>query len=197
MDRQQKITVAVVSVAIVTISVLFWWLGKTRHEPFMVVDARWRTETRLHQKTLMHDSGWGRPWDSGAFNVDCHRKLRDYEDCNCVMMPDTMIEDCDRCPVYDDWCEWDYYGWPVIKRAQRSGLPDETPTYEPLEAGKDQRLSFHETYEVLWVNEEKKNREYHAASVAELRLYRDRDWWDVEVNKLGMFRPVAVLTAER
>lgn len=190
-----NIGIAVGGVALVTW--LVWFFGVPKEKPFQVVDARWVTKTHLRQKTLMHDAEWGEPWPSRhAFNVHCERRRHGYRDCNCTF-DDDGLEDCDRCPRYDDWCEYDYYDWPIVLTKSRTGLPDNEPTYEPIEfKPPDQRLDSEVEFKVLWVDEEKKNRDYLARNNIELRQYHPRDWWSVKVNRVGIFQPIEPLKGE-
>jgi len=173
-----------------------WYMGHTRPKPYQVVHTCWVASTYLKVKTLRHDSGWGKPWGSGNFNVKCERRHKGTEDCHCYRDTNGW-EVCSTCDVYDDWCEWDYYAWPIMDTKEKRGDPDEKPDwilipYEPP----DQRVEMELEFEVLFKSEEGSNRPYLAPSLAELREYTVHEWWEVGINRVGKFVPIQLLTGE-
>lgn len=195
-----KLPIAAITLGVSAIVGLPIWLLYPKEVTGQVTHIEWVYQSDLRQKTLMHDSGWGSP--SGAFNVTCRRKYYGEEDCNyhpCnphmnaaeVLEYDTCHSHCD---VYRDWCEYDYYDWPIIKTLQTMGSrhneywPDLQPT------GPDQRLDRKERYKVEFAGETRWT--YQPNNLVDFQRFEVDAYWRLKVNRLKMATPLKLLRAE-
>ena len=179
------------------------WLLRDRNKSFQVVTSSWTTQSDLRQKTQYHGAEWGRPWGKDAFNIQCHSRYYGQQRCFCheVCSGPTKTrschQSCSSCPEYRDWCEYDYWEWPIIKTMTNFGLPEVDPSWPTLTAnGPDQRVDQSVTFNVQWIDEENERTDWRAASIQDLRRFHHRDWWQVTVNHAGKFVPVKILTGE-
>jgi len=108
----------------------------------------------------------------------------------------TKYETCyQQCPVYDDWCTYKYYEWPVIKKEQAQGRDHKVYWPEIAKTGQHQRIEKSQTYEVcfrrdqdLWT--------HHPKSLDRYKKYTQNDPWLIKVNRAGQIWPLQRLTAE-
>ena len=98
----------------------------------------------------------------------------------------------DQCPVYDDWCTYNYYDWPIIDTEKLSGpCTDQQrpwPTLKPRR--RHQRIDKHERFPVTF--QELKGNDtwtYHADSVIDCRTYVVGKKWKLRVNRAGKVEP--------
>lgn len=188
------------------------WLFIPHETTAKVASINWTYQSDLRQKTLMHDSGWGTR--SGAFNVYCRRKYYGEEDCNYYQCnPHTIWrscncnkDGCDRCSrieydrchhhcdVYRDWCEYDYYNWPIIQTLETTGSRHNEywPNLQPN--GPDQRLDRKERYQVLFVG--KTEWTYAPRNLPEFQQFETDTLWKIKVNNLKMVTPLQLLHPE-
>jgi len=187
------------------------WLLYPHETTAKVSHISWTYQSNLRQKTLMHDSGWGTR--SGAFNVSCHSKYYGEEDCNYYQCNPRMIwyscncnkDGCDRCfrteydrchhhcDVYRDWCEYDYYDWPVVKSLTTNGSAHDEH-WPDLQAGVDQRLDRTERYEVAFTGE--KAWRYAPRDLSEFLQFETNTLWRIKVNNLKIVTPIQLLRPE-
>lgn len=103
----------------------------------------------------------------------------------CSTCDRTVYDTCyDSCPVYRDWCEYSYYGWPEVDRKVTSGTTSNV--YWPsLEAGVDQKLETSETYKVVFTREEG-SWEYSPPNLQAFSKFTTGDSWKVRVRRAGV-----------
>lgn len=183
------------SIIIVIIWFLCWLL--VPHEKIAkVVGINWSYRSDLRQKTLAHDSGWGSPF--GSFNVSCRRRYYGDEDCNPHRCYDSFgtgtYRTCyNRCSVYKDWCEYDYYVWPIIKTVETYGSAHDEHWPE-LTAGPDQRIDKTERYRVTFIAEDEWT--YRTDVLNDFLRFNLDTFWRIKVNKLKMVTPLQLLQPE-
>lgn len=107
---------------------------------------------------------------------------------------DTCYDSCSRsvhdtcyrqCPVYRDWCEYDYYEWPITATLTTAGSGQNV--YDPpLEAGELQRIDQIEDFKAVFSH---KDRTWSLSPMrAEYARYAIGSEWSVEVNRAGGFK---------
>jgi hypothetical protein len=98
----------------------------------------------------------------------------------------------DQCPVYDEWCEFDYYTWPTIDREVTHGRGHAVEWGERLvinrEAPHPQRIVQSEHYEVVFVEDED-SWDIEPESLSEYRRYAEGEMWLIKVNRAGQVWP--------
>jgi hypothetical protein len=170
------------------------YFGVTNKEAYKVIHTSWTASSYLRQRTLVHSSDWCPP-DHDAFNVQKSRKFKNMKDCFCST-DDDGVRHCSKCPNYDDWCEYDWYDWPVIKTLSNSGEADKTPTWPIMKPIENQRVDTGIVFEAVFENEDRAKIEYRAQSLEELRQYNVGAWWNVN-RAFGVgFKPLNVLNGE-
>jgi len=202
-ERRKVIIIAsVIAIAVFGIALGLYLTFRTRKVAYQVKGAQWIATTNLREKTQRHTAHWGQPKYSSAFNVHCERRLYDTYDCNCVTIGGDQnglggTEICSTCEDWKDWCSYDYYDWPVIGSKSNTGHPDSKPEHPILKyTPPNQRLEMLTEYPVLFANEEGESHSYNARDLQELRNYRLKDWWEVDVNYAGKFAPSHKLVGE-
>lgn len=136
-----------------------------------------------------------------SYECNCHEDCSDngngFETCTescstcqrCNTCSREVCSTCyDQCPVYDQWCSYDWYDWPVVDQATSSG--DDLNVYAPsLQAqGPDQRLIGSPTFDVTfgtpdgtWI--------HHPSTTQEFRRFTPGQW-HVKVNRAGQIWPL-------
>lgn len=101
----------------------------------------------------------------------------------------TEYDTCyDRCPVYRDWCSFDWYDWPIIATKTTRGTT-QTVYWPELEARPgDQKLDRVESYAVTFRKGEK-SWSYAPSSLGEYRYFNPGATWRVKVNRAGSIWP--------
>jgi hypothetical protein len=105
--------------------------------------------------------------------------------CNrCRTCSRTEYDTCyDSCPVYRDWCEYDYKEWPVTKTLKTEG--DDHKVYWPdlQPGGSDQRLQEIELYQVKLICPGDEF-EYKPANLVDFGRFNPGDFWRLQVGKI-------------
>lgn len=123
--------------------------------------------------------------------------------CDTCREPCGSHEECstcyDQCPVYDEWCEFDYYTWPTIDTERTQG--HDHNMYEPdLEVQENppapQRIVREHTYQVTFENDEGEEWEYEPEGVGDFNRFDTGDNWLIEVNHVGGVYPQHLETTE-
>jgi hypothetical protein len=150
------------------------------------------------------------PHDCNAHQVghDCHG-----HDCNCHESCEdegngysSCSEDCDtcydtcytteydtcynQCPVYDDWCDYDYYQWVHVDTDITSGNDHEVHwgTRLVTDGSPTQRILTTEEYTVNFVQGED-HWTYSANTLGNFNRFNVGVVWDVKTNYAGMIWP--------
>ena len=109
----------------------------------------------------------------------------------------TVYDTCyDQCPVYDEWCSYDYYTWPTIKTRVNEGH-DHKMKWPTLEAvGPLQKVESISWYEVIFSGDDD-SWKIHPDTAGEFRQYKLGARWKIEVNRAGRVKPLHELKAEQ
>lgn len=222
------VIVAVIGFSFLPLMALGRYFFGQRDIDTTVSKASWKYTSILHQKTLMHKSGWGAPNESSAFNSVCDSKYYGDEDCHphpcrphletyscncqnyecgchetctskkngfssctthcstcskCSTCSRTVYSTCyDRCPVFRNWCEYDYYDWPVINQVEVVGDTPDTKwsTMEP--EGLDQRMDRLESYTVTFKSSDDAW-DYKPKDLEEFKKFRAGMRWQLKVRR--------------
>jgi hypothetical protein len=105
----------------------------------------------------------------------------------------TVYDTCyDSCPVYDQWCEYDYYTWPVRDRLKLSGNNHE-PQYldPPPQTDPPLKLERVAEFEVVFIEDgDKKTRlVYNPGTLEQFRKFDVGQHWEVKTG-IGGVTPV-------
>lgn len=222
--------------ALLGLATLLTYLLSPWEETTTVSGIQWNYRSDLHQRTLMHGTGWGAP--VGSFNTSCKSKFYGTEDCHphdcrphsvsyecncssyecncrksctdnkngfstceescstcqrCSTCSRTEYDTCyDQCDVYKDWCEYDYYEWPIVATSQTGGIVHDEH-WPPLVAnGAEQRLDRTERYEVQFANKKDKWT-LKPRSLNDFQRFNTGATWRIKVNRLGSVTPLQEL----
>lgn len=107
----------------------------------------------------------------------------------------TEYDTCyDRCSVYKNWCEYDYYAWPTIASLQTTGTTHETK-WPALEAnGPNQRLDKTERYSVQFVNGED-SWTFNPVGLVQFERFTTGKTWKLKVRHIGSVEPLEEVSA--
>lgn len=108
----------------------------------------------------------------------------------CDTCSETRCSTCyDQCPVYDDWCNYDYYQWIPRDTEVTSGNGRDTQWGTRLRASPPNwRVLQSEWYQVVFYNEGAVWT-YQPGSLAEYRMFEPREGWVIKVNRAGQVWP--------
>lgn len=141
------------------------------------------------------------PHDCNCTN-QCTNQNNGYSRCERVCS--TCYDTCYRtehdtcyhqCPVYEDWCSYDYYEWPVIKQKGSNGDDHKVWWPEMKMTGPHQRIDKHESYEVHFAKGND-HWEYTPQSLGDFKRFIQKTPWRIKVNRAGMVWPLNPLTPE-
>jgi hypothetical protein len=139
-------------------------------------------------------------YDCNPYECNCHESCTDLDNgfSSCTTSCSTCYQTCERteydtcydqCDVYEDWCSYDYYEWPVIATKKTHG--DTHEVYWPdLEADTtlNQRLQKRQAYQVVF-NGTEEQWTLKPSSLGEFKLYTPGDRWLIDYNRAGMIWP--------
>jgi hypothetical protein len=127
--------------------------------------------------------------DNGNGTESCSESCTQTCDECCDTCTREVCRTCyDQCPVYDDWCSYDWYDWPVVNHATTSGA--DLNVYAPaLQArGSDQRLIETTRFDVRFTADEDEW-SYRPSNVADFRRFSPARW-RIKVNRAGQVQPL-------
>ncbi|PIR93584.1 hypothetical protein COT97_05860 [Candidatus Falkowbacteria bacterium CG10_big_fil_rev_8_21_14_0_10_39_11] len=109
---------------------------------------------------------------------------------------DTCYKTCyDQCPVYDDWCSYDYHVWREIQRETTRGNDHNEYWHDLQPNGELQRMTQTSGYEVNFsVNE--KEYSYEPEDSVDFARFNIGEPWQIRVNRVGSVEPVTRLMSE-
>lgn len=116
---------------------------------------------------------------------------------SCSTCSRTEYDTCyDSCPVYKDWCAYDYYEWPVIKTLNTAGVTHDERWPELEAVGADQRIDRIEVYEVAFVDvkDVKETWSYKPTGLVEFQKFDTNQTWRLKVNRLRIVAPLQRIT---
>lgn len=154
-----------------------------------------------HRCNERRESYQCRPHDCNCTN-QCTSQNNGYSRCErvCSTCYDTcertVHDTCyDRCPVYEDWCSYSYYEWPVIKQKGSSGSDHKVWWPEMQMTGPHQRIDKHENYRVNFTRDVKRWK-YEPRGLGDFKRFVPKESWSIKVNRAGMVWPQHRLTPE-
>jgi hypothetical protein len=105
----------------------------------------------------------------------------------CQTCSRTEYDTCyDSCPVYRDYCSYDYYKWDEINHETTQGSWDQKPAWGTLQATTStQRLQKSESYTVKMKLSDITVETYHPSSMSDYLKYTYGQYWNIRVNKVG------------
>lgn len=108
----------------------------------------------------------------------------------------TVYDTCyDDCPVYEDWCSYDYYEWPIIQEKTTMGYDHKVYWPGLKETGPHQRIDKYQDYRVKF--ERKPDTwEYSPKNLYDYKRFTQKDPWLIKVNRAGMVWPLRKLPLE-
>ena len=194
MSDFKRLMILVVGMALGCLAYFIIWLFIPARLNTKVTSLEWTHAINLRIREIRHDAEWGQPnnkgfYDEPAFNVSCRSKYYGTEDCNphpCFCDKKGSCDTCyDQCAEYRDWCNYDYFEWPVSLTQVTSGTDPET--YWPkLEAvGVDQRLQRIKEYKVVFQKTDNSDSyEYLAEDLLDFKRFNVGEYWRLRVGKL-------------
>ena len=105
----------------------------------------------------------------------------------------TVYDTCyDSCPVYDQWCEYDYYTWPVRDRLVTQGSSHDPIFLEPKPQTDPPLKTEHiEEYSVTFIkNGSQETIAYDPRTLAQFRKFDVGQKWELKKGLLGSPEPV-------
>lgn len=140
-------------------------------------------------------------YESGSHECNCRQSCsggkNGYSSCSevCDDCPDystrTEYDTCyDQCDVYDDWCEYDEYKWPVVATPTHEG-DDQSCTWPSVAITDTQRAEQVASYDVVFAYDDK-TATYHPSSVDDYRRFTVGVPWLIKVNIARMVYPQSV-----
>jgi len=146
-----------------------------------------------------------RPHECNCSNV-CTDQGNGYSSCtqSCSTCYDTCYETVydtcyEQCPVYDEWCEYDYYTWPIIQTEVSSGVNNHDMKWPILETSQEhQKIESISKYGVKFQDTEDSGEKWdHSPETAdEFITYLTGDYWKIKVNRAGMVKPMHKIRVE-
>lgn len=114
----------------------------------------------------------------------------------CSTCTRTEYDTCyETCPVYRDWCSYDYYEWPQIAAQETSGTEHDEHWPELQATSVEQRLERYERFEVAFVeaSEAKESWTLKPDTLEDFRKFEPKQLWRIRVNRLGLVTPMRKL----
>lgn len=189
---------AVGSLAALGVGAFIWfvvWMATPRHVNVEVDSISWMHITHLRQREVRHKAGWYRQSNKGfynepVFNQTCERRFHYTETYVCgsyqvscgSSCSTTVYVYCNR-DVYDDWCSYDYYEWPVKDTQQLLGFTHETSWGTFTLEGSYQRLQHIASYEVNFKSEDD-SFQYKPDSLDDFKRFFKGDRWQLTVGRI-------------
>lgn len=178
---------------------LIWftiWMATPRNIDVIVHDISWMHITNLRQRETRHNAEWYHQATKGfyqepVFNQTCEQRYH-YTDtyvCGSYQVScgsncsSTVYVYCSR-DVYDSWCKYDYYEWPVIDTKQLIGSGHDVEWGEYRPDGPTQRVQKIASYEVNFESEERDEFQYRPSTLEDYRRFTTGDRWRLTVGRI-------------
>jgi hypothetical protein len=175
--------------------------GWEMNAPYGAFDKRCRSKFYGTEDCNPYDCNpHDEPYDCNPYDCNCQEKCEDlgngfsscddycstcYETCY-----ETVYDTCyEQCDVYENWCTYSYYEWPVIATQTTNGTDHEVhwPNLK-ADPALHQRLKKREQYEVIFVGS-KNTWTLEPSNLGEFKLYSTDDRWLVDYNRAGKVWP--------
>lgn len=173
---------------------IIWLLFIPSHLNTKVSSIEWIYTANLRIREIRHSSEWGNPgrkgfYDESAFNVSCRSKYYGTEDCNphpCFCDNKGVCNTCyDQCDEYRDWCNYDYFEWPVFQTQVTSGTDHEVYWAKLIAVGVDQRIQNIKEYKVVFQKTDNSDSyKYAAEDLIDFKRFNVGEYWRLRVGKL-------------
>ena len=150
------------------------------------------------------------PYDCRPHDCRCRKTCSDNGNgySSCQERCDTCYETCyetvydtcyKQCPVYDDWCSYDYHEWPVEQTKTTSGNDHKVAWPGLVAADEKHRVQRVEAYAVEFVRTTgKETFPYHPSTLADFKRFFVGDAWKIEISKIrGRVTPVKITRTTR
>lgn len=112
---------------------------------------------------------------------------------SCDTCTRTAYRTCyERCPVYDDWCTYDYYDWPITRTLTTTGNAHDEHWPDLEASGPDQRVDKRSGFTVEFADAKHVSDpwSYSPSDMLEFKLFDSNARWHIEVNRLGHVTPL-------
>jgi hypothetical protein len=192
MDRVEKGFLAAIAVsAVVAIFVFFRWACHSDYKQAQVKQVMWEHFTDLRERTNRGDGDWD-DWgnipssrgyyDEPIFNKKCRSKRRGTFCCG----HDKDGHCTANCPKYDDWCDYNYWDWPVIDTLYIGELGEERTEYKTFGSKLDDnhRESTRALYSITFA-QQGKDWVYKTKSAKRYKEFVVGDIWMIEMPRFG------------
>jgi len=151
--------------------------------------AKWTTITNSYEKVIRRGASWN--MTSGKiFNVKCKIKEHGTTYCFCKSSDYTT---CQRCPVSDTWCEYDYYDWQIIESLELSGTNYIPEWPSIIVVGNNQKLEETIRFKVVFETSEEKIKVYIPENIDELKKFISEDWWQIKFDTENKIKPIKII----
>lgn len=176
---------------------LLWftvWMATPRNVDTTVHDISWMHITHLRQREIRHNAEWY--WQSKkgfykepVFNQVCTRRYHYTNTYVCGSYTMSCGKDCTTTvyiychdDIYDDWCNYDYFEWPVVDTKQLFGNTHEVSwgTFQP---GPLQRVQNIANYEVNFSTSDDEF-QYKPDGLVDYRRFTPGDHWTLTVGRI-------------
>lgn len=121
----------------------------------------------------------------------CHEACSEREECSTCSR--TVYDTChEQCPVYDDWCSYDYYEWKHVTTQVTAGTSHDEHWGTLKADGPTQRVDPSEKYTVSFVRDPD-SWTYSPRSLGDFKRFDTGTTWKILVNRVGSVEPVQAL----
>jgi hypothetical protein len=183
-------------VAVISIFVFFRWACHSDFKQAQVKEVKWQHFTDLRGRTKKSDGDWNYygqvPDTRGYYNEPIfNKRCRDREHGTwCCGGRDNNGACLMECPDYDEWCDYNYWDWPVIDTMYVEGLGEEQEMYPTFGSQLDDnhRESRRPLYSVTFA-QQGKDWVYQTKSGQRYREFVVGDIWMIEIPRFGSRTP--------
>lgn len=195
--KERPTSTAIGSLIALGVGALLWfivWMAVPRNIVAYVSDISWMHMTHLRQRETRHNEEWYRQSTKGyyqepVFNQTCERRYHYTHTYVCGSYRISCGENCTTTqyiycsdPVYDDWCSYDYYEWPVVHTKQILGY-DHNTYWETYDLKENQRMQMIASYEVNFQTSDD-HFQYKPSSTDDYKRFTTGDKWQLTVGRI-------------
>lgn len=103
---------------------------------------------------------------------------------NCDTCTRTKFDTCwEQCPVYEDWCNYDYYEWPIQETKNMSGTNHNVQWPNIVVTGSTQKIEKTEDY-IINFSTSNDMYQYNPKTVTDFMRFGIGDTWRLHVGKI-------------
>jgi hypothetical protein len=170
------------------------WVATPRYVDVTIHDISWMHITHLREREIRHSAEWYHQSTKGfykepVFNQSCTRR---YHYTNTYVCGSYTVSCGDNCSttvyiycsddVYDDWCSYDYYEWPVRDTQQLIGWTHDTQWGE-FNLKENQRQQKIASYEVNFTSSDD-SWQYKPSTLNDFRRFFKGEHWRLTVGRI-------------